>query len=156
MGRLSEAYSGWLFFLEWLTRPGLADRSIEVHPLWDPPEKLYALRGLTPLVFSEEWKKEKDLLLCSDTSMFQDGYGLPLKRLKKAFQTLRKQEIGRLCLFIDGLDDRKAISWKLSNSYERLLPGNLKLCLSSRPWPVFENLFACCQNSDSTIWHSMT
>jgi hypothetical protein len=48
---------------------------------------------LTRLVFPEEWKKEKDLLLCSDTSMFRDRYGLPLKRLKKAFQTLRKQEL---------------------------------------------------------------
>ncbi|KAK7958986.1 uncharacterized protein PG986_003840 [Apiospora aurea] len=51
----------------------------------------------------------------------------------------------KLCLFVDGLDefegDHEAIIHFLRDLAEGVYGSHIKLCLSSRPWPVFERAF---------------
>lgn len=52
------------------------------------------------------------------------------------------EDFPRICLFIDGLDECDGDYWKLSRSLlEWSSPGNVKFCVSSRPFNEFMKLF---------------
>jgi hypothetical protein len=66
--------------------------------------------------------------------------------MKDAFRMLQKQDDLRICLFIDGLDEYEG---DRDGSYVDILTlfaeiatsANIKICMSSRPWLVFEDAF---------------
>lgn len=47
----------------------------------------------------------------------------------------------KLCIFIDGLDEFEGKPEKLIKLVKSLLLPNVKLCVASRPWPVFRDAF---------------
>ncbi|KAI8626215.1 hypothetical protein F5Y19DRAFT_229962 [Xylariaceae sp. FL1651] len=48
----------------------------------------------------------------------------------------------KICLFIDGLDEYVGDHFELCQNLDQLVrAGNIKLCVSSRPWNVFEDAF---------------
>jgi len=97
-------------------------------------------RDLIPDAFPNEWKDE--YAYPSDWQLLKWNF----HNTMKAFDVIRTQEDFQLCLFIDGLDeyegdrdggfaDMIALFTQLASS------SNIKICLSSRPWLVFEDAF---------------
>jgi hypothetical protein len=77
------------------------------------------------------------------------NYGLfkwDMEKLEKAFELLRMQTQFRICLFIDGLDeyegDRDGTYFDIVALFRDMASSsNIKICLSSRPWLVFQDAF---------------
>ncbi|PMD37816.1 hypothetical protein L207DRAFT_390966, partial [Hyaloscypha variabilis F] len=99
---------------------------------------------LTKKLFSAEWremaKKEKRYGVIN-----QSEWDIPLRRLEQVFNhliTLATDDF-RLCLFIDGLDEAKDGPEEIVDLIN-IAAGSpfVKICLSSRPWLVFEEAFA--------------
>jgi len=71
--------------------------------------------------------------------------------LKKAVETTK------ICLFIDGLDEFDGDHKEVIALFKGIMEdgkGNVKVCLSSRPWPVFEEAFKsipCLKLQDLTL-----
>jgi hypothetical protein len=64
--------------------------------------------------------------------------------LRQAFRLLTKEESSdaKFCFFIDGLDEFDGDHSNLIDFIEDLAgSGNVKVCVSSRPWVVFEDAF---------------
>lgn len=69
----------------------------------------------------------------------------PLSKLTQAFRNLANQTTVpiKLCFFIDGLDEYDGSDEDVAKIFSDLEgKPNIKLCVSSRPSPVFEKLFA--------------
>jgi hypothetical protein len=69
-----------------------------------------------------------------------------MEKLEKAFELLRMQTQFRICLFIDGLDeyegDRDGTYFDIVALFRDMASSsNIKICLSSRPWLVFQDAF---------------
>jgi hypothetical protein len=72
-----------------------------------------------------------------------------ITKLRRAFQALTEQtNINlRICLFIDGMDEFDGEHEELAQLLLEVgACPHVKVCLSSRPWVVFEDLFRCCPN----------
>jgi hypothetical protein len=100
---------------------------------------------LMPRAFPELWTK---LLKSSTKERILMVLDWPVKDLMDAFQAFLDAAIekkSRICLFIDGLDefggDHEAIIGFFKNISSGANSKYIKLCLSSRPWKVFENAF---------------
>lgn len=98
---------------------------------------------LISVVFPEEWKrlKNQDLSNQALTEFKPTLYGL-----KKAFEILLSRTDLKTCLFIDGLDeyegDRDGSYADITYFFLELAArSNVKICISSRPWPIFEEAF---------------
>ncbi|TAQ86208.1 hypothetical protein B7494_g5468 [Chlorociboria aeruginascens] len=68
-----------------------------------------------------------------------------IQELTRAFQTLIKKSgrSYRLCLFIDGLDEYEGDHGSFIQQLSTITAANdVKLCLASRPWPIFEAAFS--------------
>lgn len=65
------------------------------------------------------------------------------EELFEIFGKMANQELPfRFCFFIDGLDEYAGSHEELVETLERLMAlPDIKLCLSSRPWPVFKDAF---------------
>jgi hypothetical protein len=52
----------------------------------------------------------------------------------------------KMCFFIDGLDEYHGEPETIAQYFQDLLPcsGHVKFCVSSRPWPVFQDIFRDC------------
>lgn len=62
--------------------------------------------------------------------------------LYESIQELTAKEGAKVCLFIDGLDEYDGEHQTLINNCQGLLNlPNVKMCVSSRPWLVFEDAF---------------
>ncbi|KAF0634814.1 hypothetical protein FPSE5266_02409 [Fusarium pseudograminearum] len=62
--------------------------------------------------------------------------------LHDAVKALVQQEKAKVCFFIDGLDEYGGDPNNLISTIQNLLElGNIKICVSSRPWLVFEDAF---------------
>lgn len=58
----------------------------------------------------------------------------------RAMATLQPSSSLRFCFFIDGLDEYEGDHLELCEIFKGLVrAGTIKMCLSSRPWPVFED-----------------
>lgn len=71
-----------------------------------------------------------------------------IEAISEVFDKLRMQNELRICLFIDGLDeyegDRDGTYTSIVSLFKDLTTSpNIKICLSSRPWLVFEDAFRC-------------
>lgn len=64
----------------------------------------------------------------------------------------------RLCFFIDGLDEYEGDHLELCRELQTLTKsGNIKLCLSSRPWSVFMDAFGASSSSSRQLClHDLT
>jgi hypothetical protein len=105
---------------------------------------------LAPLVFPSLWARiYSQTVRCLDVEE-QDVWSIP--KLMRAFDNLTKQTVVALNLFflIDGLDEFEANPYNHDEmNYEEICAffkgigsfPNIKVCLSSRPWVVFEDSF---------------
>jgi hypothetical protein len=109
-----------------------------LHEILDKNRK--ACPHLIRLVFPDEWADAEDAVLPKRQQMTPKQQ-FPLGRLQKAFRILAKQDIGRICLFIDGLDEFDGDIMDMAHFFRQISSANIKLCLSSRPWVVFEEAF---------------
>jgi hypothetical protein len=91
-------------------------------------------------VFPDEWVDAQEGLL-SKRRLMRSEEQFSLGRLQKAFRFLAKQDIGRTCLLIDGLDEYDGDAVDTIRLFRQISSANIKLCLSSRPWVVFEEAF---------------
>jgi hypothetical protein len=104
---------------------------------------------LTPLVFPSLWARiYSQTVRCLDVE--EEVWSIP--KLMRAFDALTKQTVVALNLFflIDGLDEFEANTYDHDEmNYEEICTffkgigsfPNIKVCLSSRPWVVFEDSF---------------
>jgi hypothetical protein len=98
-------------------------------------------RDIIPWVFPDLW------LFCQDTkNRVKAALEWPSTLLMTAFQRYLHKSAGQSKLFlaIDGLDeldgDQQAMVEMIKSTVESS-PGNIKVCVSSRPWPVFEQFY---------------
>jgi hypothetical protein len=108
--------------------------------------------GLLRSLLYEILRKRTDLLLNAFPNTLAEKYELALhnlplnqtswslSRLKEAFGRLIAQTSDRLrlCFFIDGLDEYEGDHEDIISLFKSLSSTYVKFCLSSRPWPVFD------------------
>jgi len=96
-------------------------------------ELLKQLPSLIPVVCSSRWET---------ASRGLEPGPWDLQELKQCFTALTKQAItpAKFCFFIDGLDEYSGDHYEFLEYLNNLkdMP-NIKLCLASRPWNVFED-----------------
>ncbi|KAH6643304.1 hypothetical protein BKA67DRAFT_696969 [Truncatella angustata] len=100
--------------------------------------------SLIPTTFPELWQKLSQM---STKERIRFSVDWNAAELMKSLQQLVEYALKstKICLFVDGLDefdgDHQAIIQFFRNLSGNDTNGRLKLCLSSRPWPVFEKAF---------------
>lgn len=95
---------------------------------------------LIPMVCPERWDRSDALVEKEET----DTVPWTLAELQQAIDGIAKQpELSvNFCFFIDGLDEFSGQHLHICQSLLKLCAsGNIKLCLSSRPWNIFEESF---------------
>lgn len=99
---------------------------------------------LIPDTFPDLWQK---LRVMTTKERIQLSLEWPVKDLLAAFQCLIDAALPsmKICLFVDGLDEFDGNHLTMINFFRDLGMGkhgaSIKMCLSSRPWAVFENAF---------------
>ncbi len=98
-------------------------------------------RALIPIILPDQWKDE----YTSPTEFYQN-FQWDFSIMCEAFDVLRAQSELRLCIFIDGLDEYEADPVGSHADVVALFKtmvtsSNIKICVSSRPWLVFEDAF---------------
>ncbi|KAH9213046.1 hypothetical protein DL95DRAFT_238642, partial [Leptodontidium sp. 2 PMI_412] len=105
-------------------------------------EALKDNKDLIPEIFPGEWDT-KSSLASHDLPITPETWSLG--RLKKAFHSLIRLATPelKLCFFIDGLDEYDGEPEDIAQYFKdlSLLSEHAKFCLSSRPWPVFQDIF---------------
>ncbi|OCL14738.1 hypothetical protein AOQ84DRAFT_220108 [Glonium stellatum] len=100
---------------------------------------------LIPIVLPWAWAKTYSTH--ATTLSASNKIHWPLARLMEAFELLVQQTLLplRICLFIDGLDEFEGDNEdhrEISELFAKISTSpNVKVCLSSRPWIVFETCF---------------
>ncbi|KAL6892126.1 hypothetical protein GGI43DRAFT_414173, partial [Trichoderma evansii] len=96
-----------------------------------------------PKMFPEEWKRYSQFAAC-DLEIVKEEWTSPGK-LKRAFELLVRLASTnlRLCFFIDGLDEAEGDSEDIAEFICEMSQAsiNVKFCVSSRLWPVFQTIF---------------
>jgi hypothetical protein len=72
----------------------------------------------------------------------------PLKQLMGTFKVIVRQKSIpiKICFLIDGLDEFDGDHDEMATLFKEITDsGDVKVCLSSRPWVVFEDLFGACE-----------
>jgi hypothetical protein len=104
-------------------------------------EILSRQRDLIPYVLPDQWRDE----FVSPSAYLQE-FNWSVETMIPAFERLAEQKNVRICVFIDGLDEYEGDPDGRFGGMLDLLAkisayGNIKLCVSSRPWLVFEDAF---------------
>lgn len=105
---------------------------------------LSAYPTLTPSAFPQLWKKIKSMTTKERVALELDW---SVADLLEAFQGVMDAAVARMniCLFIDGLDEFEGDHTAIIGFFKNLCLGekghSVKICLSSRPWAVFQNAF---------------
>ena len=102
---------------------------------------VYTILSKNPSLVKESFARrwEHSMLVGDDTRDWT------LKELSNAFHDLlqRSGTQYKLCLFIDGLDEYNGNHQEFVDLLSTVISrNNVKLCVASRPWPVFENAFS--------------
>ncbi|PMD12243.1 hypothetical protein NA56DRAFT_695611 [Hyaloscypha hepaticicola] len=106
---------------------------------------------LAPDIFPDRWRRTKSTASLSDNHWSADELHEGLRLLARHHSVPVK-----CCFFIDGLDEFDGDHYKLCQLLKELsLSANLKCCVSSRPWNVFEDAFASDQSTKLCI-HDLT
>lgn len=95
--------------------------------------------GEVPVICPEQWQQT-----FIDTSSGASGLAWTVSELLAALRAVAKaRDLGvRYCIFVDGVDEFEGDHFDLCQMLKELSTSpNLKLCLSSRPWNVFEDAF---------------
>lgn len=91
---------------------------------------------LAPVLFPAAW--EEHMLFGQNPQVME------FSELRRAFRALKyiSAETDRVCLFVDGLDEFDGdLEDLVSILRDVVQPTHIKVCTSSRPWPVFEEAF---------------
>lgn len=100
--------------------------------------------SLLPTVFPTQWKRTAALAAC-DLDIEKEHWDTP-GQLREAFEILVRLASAEmpLCFFIDGLDEAEGDVDDIADFVEQmaLTSPHVKFCVSSRPWPTFEAIFA--------------
>lgn len=105
---------------------------------------LSAYPELTSAAFPHLWKKLKTLTTKERVALELD---FSIEVLLEAFQAAIDAAVPtmNICLFIDGLDEFEGDHLAIIDFFKNLCLGDkgqsMKICLSSRPWAVFQNAF---------------
>ncbi|KAF4630952.1 hypothetical protein G7Y89_g7182 [Cudoniella acicularis] len=96
---------------------------------------------LIPIALPQSWARTYSHIV-GDKAGILNG-ALSLRMLKEAFTLLMTQHIVqfKLCLFVDGLDEFDGDHEEMAEFFKTSTSPFLKVCLSSRPWVVFEDCF---------------
>ena len=100
-------------------------------------------RHLIPITFPKTWNQ---YINSSTRDRIKAKIIWELSELTEGMRSFLQNALrsSKVCLFVDGLDefdgDHDEII-RFFKSIPSISEGNLKLCLSSRPWPVFEKAF---------------
>jgi hypothetical protein len=98
-------------------------------------------KGLISEVFASEWEHKRSLV---SHGLKVDVDDWSLSRLEEAFRVSINLKTGspKFCFFIDGLDEFQGDYSRMGTLLNDLASStNVKICVSSRPWPVFEAIF---------------
>jgi hypothetical protein len=102
---------------------------------------------LIPIVAPELWARTYSKYVSKGVALDNFEQRWTLSALRESFRALFSQKTCdlKICLLVDGLDEFEGDHDAISTLFNDIasLP-NVKLCLSSRPWIVFEELFAEC------------
>ena len=98
------------------------------------------LRSLLYQLFSdgdenETRKRRADTIDSSREQLWSVGY------LRKTLDAKLKQDSSRVFLLLDGLDEYQGNQWELAEFLRQIAGSRVRLCLASRPEPVFEASF---------------
>lgn len=96
---------------------------------------------LVSLVFPDEWASSCQLAASNVPVTFNVW---TLGKLQRAFRRLLdlSSEDFKLCFFIDGLDEYEGDHEELAQYFSTLsMSPSVKFCISSRPWPIFKEIF---------------
>ncbi|KAL9609000.1 MAG: hypothetical protein Q9167_006209, partial [Letrouitia subvulpina] len=101
-------------------------------------------RHLIRITFPRTWKH---YLHSSTKDRIKAKITWGLVELMEGFNLFLQRALARvkICLFIDGLDEFEGDHKEIINLFKALpniSDGNLKICLSSRPWSTFERAFS--------------
>ncbi|KAL7785865.1 hypothetical protein V8C37DRAFT_393291 [Trichoderma ceciliae] len=105
---------------------------------------LSAHPDLTPSAFPQLWKKLKGLTTKERVALELDW---SVADLLEAFRAVMNAALSQMniCFFIDGLDEFEGDHMAMIDFFKNLCLGengrSIKMCLSSRPWAVFQNAF---------------
>ncbi|KAH6609937.1 hypothetical protein Trco_003283 [Trichoderma cornu-damae] len=105
---------------------------------------LSAYPALAPSAFPQLWEKLKTLTTKERVALRLDW---PVADLLEAFQGAMDAAASQMniCLFIDGLDEFEGDHAAMVEFFKNLCLGergrSTKICLSSRPWTVFQDAF---------------
>lgn len=93
-------------------------------------------------VFPEEWARNSNEI-AGNSQMARDEWSLG--RLRAAFEklvTLANEKL-KMCFFIDGLDEYEGDGAEIAEYIYSMSQRSVhvKFCVSSRPWPVFKDIF---------------
>jgi hypothetical protein len=105
-----------------------------------------------PSVFPERWQDFEAMEGLDDRQSVdfkafiyaEEKYQRTLSQHMQAFQRLLKQDLGYVCLFIDGLDEYQGDPMDTITIFKLVVSAKLKICLSSRPWLPFEDELISC------------
>lgn len=101
-------------------------------------EILRATPDVIPRVFPKRWEEQKHQALRSQRSQWTRT------ELLEAMDIIINEKIGNanFCFFIDGLDEYDGDHNDIVELMNRMVNcSHIKICLSSRPWNVFEDAF---------------
>lgn len=100
-------------------------------------------RNLTPITFPGIWKRYSRMTTKGRVNSPISWSLLDLMEgLKLSLQAAAEKT--KICLFIDGLDEFEGDHGEIIALLRKIVHtgnGNIKVCLSSRPWPIFESAF---------------
>lgn len=103
---------------------------------------------LIPIVFPLLWARAYSHLLLGNSRIVDEYWSS--RTLKIALQILTTQKIvpAKICLLIDGFDELEGDTEELAtlaDFLKGLASPTIKMCISSRPWLVFEECFKYCE-----------
>ena len=140
--RTRQALSNW-------ADPGSA--IIVSHYFWTAGTSMQkSLQGLLQTVLSEIFRQLPELIepTCierwakSEQQLSHEVWHVP--ELQKALQRIARRDnlSAKICLFIDGLDEYEGDHLDFCQAIQDLSnSSHIKLCISSRPWNIFEDSF---------------
>lgn len=97
-----------------------------------------------PIVLPAEWEEQLEHARHNVLTNYAHAKWTR-SRLKKCFEVLMAQssEQLRFCFFIDGLDEYDGEHCEIGEFFSGIsTPPFVKLCISTRPWPVFKTAFS--------------
>lgn len=104
---------------------------------------------LGPVIFPATWTRLYSRAVSQPSNAENDTESWSLKQLTAAFRAVihQKRFPLKICFLIDGLDEFDGDHEEIASLFQEICRSpNIKVCLSSRPWVIFQYLFGNCPN----------